>query len=69
VPRGRGWTCIASLTSGDTVTPEVAVKVLSAALTAVTLTLVDEATLGAVKRPVPVIVPALACHITALLPV
>jgi hypothetical protein len=55
------------LTIGDTVTSEVAIKVLSAALTAVTVTLVAEDTLGAVKRPVPVIVPALARHITAVL--
>jgi hypothetical protein len=49
------------------VTSEAAVNVLSAALTAVTVTLVDEGTLGAVKSPVPVIVPALACHNTAVL--
>jgi hypothetical protein len=55
------------LSSGDTVTSEVAITVLSATLTTVTVTLVDEDTLGAVKSPVPVIVPALACHTTAVL--
>jgi hypothetical protein len=55
------------LTNGDTVTSEVAIKVLSAALVAVTAILVEEETPGAVKRPVPVIVPALACHTTAVL--
>jgi hypothetical protein len=55
------------LTNGDTVTSEVAIKVLSATLVAVTAILVEEDTPGAVKRPVPVIVPALACHTTAVL--
>jgi hypothetical protein len=48
-------------------TSEVATEVPSAALIAVTLSLVEEDTPGAVNRPVLVIVPALACHTTAVL--
>ena len=48
-------------------TSEVAISVLSAALVAVTVVLIEEDTLGAVKRPFPVIVPALARQSTAVL--
>ena len=58
---------MASLTSGVTVTFEVAAKALSAALVAVTVIFIAEDAVGAVKRPLPVIVPALACHNTAVL--
>ena len=52
--------------SGDTVTSEVAIKLLSDTLVAVTVILVAEETFGAVKRPTPEIVPPLACHATAV---
>jgi hypothetical protein len=52
---------------GETETSEFAINVLSATLLAVTVTLVAEDTLGAVNRPVPVMVPPLACHATAVL--
>jgi hypothetical protein len=41
--------------------------VLSDALVAVTVSLVEEFTFGAVNKPVPVTVPALACQTTAVL--
>ena len=67
MPAWSVFGCMVSLTRGDTVTSEVAIKVLSAALVAVTVVLVAEDTVGAVKRPLPVIVPALARHSTAVL--
>ena len=44
VPAGSGWSCMASLTKGDTVTSEVGIKVLSAALVAVTVACFEEDT-------------------------
>jgi hypothetical protein len=55
-----------NLASGVTVTSELASSLLSATLVAVTTILVAADTAGAVKRPVPVIVPPLACHTTAV---
>src|SRR5215469_6865579 len=52
---------------GDTLTSEFAIKVLSATLVAVTVTLVAEDTSGAVNKPLPVTVPPLTCHATAVL--
>lgn len=67
VPPGSELVCMDNCDPGLTVTSEVATEVLSAALVAVTLTLVEEDTFGAVNKPVPVIVPPLVCHTTAVL--
>lgn len=56
-----------SLAAGETVTSEVATKVLSAALATVTVILVEEVTVGALNKPVRVIVPPFVCQITAVL--
>ena len=45
----------------------MAIAVVSATLVAVTVTLVEELTDGAVNRPRVEIVPALACQVTAVL--
>jgi len=56
-----------SLANGTTVTCEVATLFPSATLVAVTVTLVEEVTEGAVNKPLVDIVPALACQVTAVL--
>jgi hypothetical protein len=52
---------------GDTVTWEVAISELSASLVTLTVNFVGDDTLGAVNRPVRVMVPPLTCHTTAVL--
>jgi hypothetical protein len=49
------------------VTSEATIKALSAALVAVTVTLVGEDTWGAVNKPFAVMVPLVAFHVTAVL--
>ena len=64
VPLGKLCAAIPSLTGGVTVTSALATVVPAAKLVAVIVTFVDEPTLGAVYRPLLVIVPVVAFHTT-----
>jgi hypothetical protein len=67
MPPGNPSVCMDNLPRGDTVMSEVAIRVLSATLAAVTMILVEDDTVGAVNKPLALMVPVLACHTTAVL--